>query len=189
MFDEDTMMQLPTVPRPENGFAAWQATLGYINRQFCPDARLVLSIYPVSHQIRYAARVMWGQVVEEVNHKSSVPDAMASLWSLVDQHHAIFASSYEAIRSPAGYDLMEWFDLNTQDVLHRLIWTAHTVFGSDWKMVLFYRTFGNPPQRVQMRLQARESQVRVGGRGPTVIDAARNLFHNAAESFALFSAT
>jgi hypothetical protein len=189
VIDEDTKTQLPTVPRPENGFAAWQATLGYINRNHCPDARMVLKIYPISHQIRYGARVLWGPVVEEVWHETSIPDAMATLWSLVDQNYQIFATPHESRRSPTGYNLMEWFDLNTQDVLHRLIWTAHRVFGSNWKIVLFYRTFGSPPQRVQMRLLARDNTVIVGGRGPNVIHAARNLFHNAADIFAFFSGT
>ena len=189
MIDEDTVMHLPIVPRPENGFAAWQTTLGYISRQHCPDARMVLQIYPVSQQIRYGARVMWGPVVEEINQAPSLPEAMARLWTVVNQNHVIFATPHEATRSPSGYDLMEWLDLNTQDVLHRLIWTAHMVFTTDWMIVLFYRTFGNPQQRVQMRLLALDNTVNIGGRGPSVMDAARSLFHNAADTFAYHSGT
>ena len=174
--------------RPETGFGAWQATLGYISTNYSPDARLILYIYPRDHQVLWAGRVAWGPVVEEYVDAPGLPAVLGRLWQQVEHYHTVFDTPEDKVRRPVGYIRTQWIDLPTQDVLHRILWTVRLAFLDDWCMMVVYQTLEDPSMRVQMRLMGKENTVIVGGRGPSLLEAARDLFRNAAPVFARQSA-
>ncbi|MFW5748272.1 MAG: hypothetical protein ACOCYT_01525 [Chloroflexota bacterium] len=171
--------------RPKYGLTAWQLTLGYISTHHSPDAALTLRAHPSAEgHVRWSGVVSWGAVDEIVDDTDSLADVLARLWEQVEQRVSVFENSDDAYRQPAGYAPTEWLDIPTQDVIHRLLWTTQTAFGSDWLLVIVYNPVEHPGMRVQVRLITRESGHRVGGRGPNLLDAARALFRHAAPAFA-----
>jgi len=178
---DDATTKLP--PRPETGFGAWQATLGYISTHHSPDARLILYIYPKGNQVLWAGRAAWGPVVEEYVDAPGLPIVLSKLWRRVEHFHTVFETPADMVRRPVGYIKTEWVDLPTQDILHRILWTVRLAFLEDWYMMIVYQAVENPAMRVHMRLISRSNQVVVGGRGPSLLEAGRDLFRNAAPVF------
>ncbi len=187
--DSPTLLPLPPKSRrPENGFIAWQVTLGYINLHHSPDARLKLEAYPVGRSVRWQGTVSWGGNSETVKDLASLPDALRALWLEVDRYHHIFnvAANDEKASRPAGFADTEWLDLSTQDVLHRLLWMVATAFKDTWRLVLVYQPAEVPRERVQMRLTLADG-ASAGGRGANLIEALRDGFRNAIPAFAEYS--
>jgi hypothetical protein len=184
MTDDMPYHKLSGSRRPPTGFAAWQATLGYISALYSPDAVLEISVKSLeSRHVQWTAKVSWGQYEESVSDSDSLAYALRQLWVKVDQNHAIFTSSEDAARSPIDYDDHEWLDVLTQDILHRLIWTTRMVFLNDWTLIIVYQPTENPSMRIQMRLLAKDNSVHVGARGPGLLDTSRELYRNAAPVF------
>jgi hypothetical protein len=179
-----TLKARPLSRRPENGFAAWQMTLAYIAARHSPDAILQLRAYPrKDERILWSASVSWGQNYESVNDLDSLPSVLSELWKVVDHNHNIFDIPEEAARSPAGYESHNWVDVNVQEILHRLLWTTRMVFDDDWSMIIVYQPAEIPALRVQMRLLAQGNTLCVGGRGASLVDAARELYRHAAPHY------
>lgn len=158
---------------------AWQATIGYINMHHSPNAMLKLQVYPTQGGLRWNATVSWAQHQEQVIGQPTLPDTLRELWRVVDQNHQIFLTEEDAIRRPANYDDMDWLDVPTQDILHRLIWTTQSAFPDDWTLILVYQPVDNPDLRVQGRLLARDNGVQVGGRGGSLQATCHELYRNA----------
>lgn len=178
----------PLYRRPDTGLLAWQATLGYIRVRHSPDATLELQADAGPEgQVRWAAAVSWGSVAESIDGQSSLGQALDTLWQKVNSQHTIFQNPDDAIRSPSDYDDFSWLDMNTQEILHRIMWTSQTVFPGNWLLLILYRPTEDPQTRVQMRLLVNSGQVSIGGRGPAVLDAARSLFRKAAPVYAAHS--
>lgn len=175
----------PYASRPESGFAAWQIMLHHISRHVSPDARLILEIHPKEGHILYGARLKWGTNAEEVRGAGSLADSMRRLWVLVDHYHKPFTDP--AVPDPSDYDLVTWFDKRTYDILQRLIQTTHSILTRQWRIVAIYRPGEIPDLRVQMRLTAPHNMIQVGGRGPSIGEAARHLFNNAAPALAQYA--
>jgi hypothetical protein len=180
MAEEKTFAERPVPKRPQWGWLAWEATVGYIHQQHSPDATLKLQIYPMKHFIGWAASLTWGDNSELVDDQTSFADALNGLWSLVEQNHEIVDSLDAATRRPKGYADDQWLDEATYDVFSRLVNTTDTVFKGDWQIILLYRPIESPEKRIQTRLLADNNAVNRGGSGPTLRDACRSLFHNAA---------
>ena len=176
----------PVSRRQDTGFGAWQATLGYISTVHNPDAALKIDVQPGADGLVWSASVSWGQAREVVATQPSLAEALGKLWQDVARYHTIFLDEEDTVRRPVDYGPMEWLDLKTHDILHRLTWTTRTAFRRDWLLLFIYRASEIPDRRVQARLLARGNSVQVGGRGPTLMSATRDLFHNAAGVFAQF---
>jgi hypothetical protein len=176
--------------RLPNGLLAWQATLAYIAAQHSPDALLELKINPVVHNdaavpdIGWSAQVSWGTKTEQVEGAPTLQAALTLLWHEVERNHVIFISEEDTVRRPVGYSADEWIDSHSHDILWRVLETTQAVFGHDWQLVMIYQPTDTPHLRVQMRLLANNNTVTVGGRGPALIDAARDLYRNAAPAYA-----
>jgi hypothetical protein len=173
--------------RPETGFLAWQATLGYISAHHSPDAVLKLQIVPGEGGDRYTASVSWSRVEESAVDQPSLAAALTALWQIVDRSHILFQTEDDHYRRPANYGEREWIDADTRDILDRLLVTTRMVFQDEWQIVAFYQPTDAAEMRVQMRLLARGNKVGVGGRGPSLLEATRALFRNAAPFFAAHS--
>lgn len=181
--DDKTASTQPNRPlpkRPEDGFSAWQATLGYINTHHSPDVLLQVEAYPYSKGVAWAASLTWGAHREAIEDYPSLPSVLRELWLIVERNHAIFRSPIDAMRRPYGYHDHEWFDEATLDILLRLIHTTHDVFGGDWRILWAYQPSEMPDVRVQMRLLAIHMTYRVSSHGASLLDAGRDLFRNAA---------
>ena len=161
-------------------------TLGYISLHHSPDALLKLQAYPSSadNRVLWSASVSWEHNHETVRDADSLASALSELWREVERNHRVFLFPEDAIRRPIGYKDNEWLDAGTQEILNRLILTTQSIFHSDWLLILVYQPEEAPAMRVQMRLLAENNTVRVGGRGPSLRDAAHTLFHNAISSYA-----
>ncbi len=182
-----TMTRRALVPRPDTGLQAWQTTLGYMSTYHCPDAILTLTAKPTDTGLQWSAVVTWADRAESAKNEPTLADVLRVLWQTVDRHHDIFLAPEDTTRSPSGYDDQEWLDIDTREILHRLILTTQTVFNEDWSLVIFYRPLETPQRRVQMRLLAQNNAVCVGGRGPSQIDATHAVFRHAAPVFASHS--
>lgn len=170
--------------RPDNGFQAWQATLGYICQHHSPDAVLKLRLEPTEDgNAAWSASLTWGSKEEAVASRVTLADALGDLWQEVERHHDIFLSEADALRCPKGYSDLEWLDVNTQDVLHRFIWTTKSVFENDWLILIVYHPTEAPTMRVQVRLLAKSKSRWVGGRGPSLLEATRDAFRKAVPVF------
>ncbi|MGQ9888695.1 MAG: hypothetical protein ACUVSX_09430 [Aggregatilineales bacterium] len=178
---DETLRAQPAARRPDYGFQAWQATIGYISQVYSPDAMLTLNLYPAAGAVRWRAAASWGQVLEEVDDRPSLPAALRDLWREVDRNHTIFKSLEAAARRPVKYDESRWLDPDTQAALDRLVALAARSCGADWRLTFVYQPIENPSLRVQARLAAR-SGVHVGGRGGSLREACHELFRNAAGS-------
>ncbi|RMG75518.1 MAG: hypothetical protein D6711_06385 [Chloroflexi bacterium] len=178
-----TQHKRPAWQRPEYGFIAWQMTLGYICNHRSPDAVLKLEAYPQNGQIMWAGAVSWGRVNEAVRDCETLAVALRDLWLEVERNHIIFGSPEDALRRPINYDDHEWLDVETLDVLQRLIWTIQTTMQTGWMLVLIYQPTEAPAMRVQTRLLANDNQMRAAGQGASLLDALRDLFRNATPLF------
>lgn len=175
------------VPRPATGLQAWQATLGYMSMFHSPDALLNIAAQPHNDGLHWSATVTWGYRAEGVRDQPTLADALRTLWHIIDRHHNVFLAAEDSTRAPANYDDQEWLDIDTREILHRLILTTQTVFEADWRLIIFYRPLDTPQRRVQMRLLAQANSVIVGGRGPSQMDATHAIFRHAAPVFAAHS--
>lgn len=180
---DDTLRAQPAARRPEYGFQAWQATIGYISQVYSPDALLTLNLHPAGPDTSlWKAAASWGSVCEEVDDRPSLGAALRDLWREVDRHHTIFKSLEAAARRPIRYDDDSWLDPDTQYALDRMIDLAAHSFSTDWRLTLVYQPIENPSLRVQARLVARLGSVHVGGRGGSLRDACHDLYRNIASS-------
>ncbi|MDX1992313.1 MAG: hypothetical protein SF029_07990 [bacterium] len=189
MHRNETHQPVRLLPRRlPNGLLAWQATLAYIAAQHSPDALLELSVQPVPQNeaadIRWSGKVSWGTKAEQIEGAPTLQAALTLLWQEVERNHMIFISEEDTVRRPAGYSADEWVDAHTHELLWRVLETTQAVFGQDWQLVIIYQPTDTPHLRVQLRLLANNNAVTVGGRGPALIDAARDLYRNAAPAYA-----
>ncbi|RMF80614.1 MAG: hypothetical protein D6737_07435 [Chloroflexi bacterium] len=170
-------------PRPENGWLAWLATVGYISKEHSPDAMLTVKVYPLEDQYGWSASVTWAQHVEEVHDFHSFAGALTALWAIVGDHYQIFLRPEDGFLQPKGYSDERWLDADTASILERLTDVVNTAFGDDWMLIIVYQPLAEPDLRVQMRLVARGDSVHVSGRGPALRDACGALYRNAAPKY------
>lgn len=178
-----TAMMRPLPDRPKYGWIAWEATVGYMSAHLSPDVTLKLSTYPGQEEgasIHWGASITWAQEHEEVNDFPAPHEALAQLWRVVDQTHSIFSMTEDAVKRPAHYNDNQWFDNWTAEIMQRLVRVTHAVFKDDWMIVMVYRPVESMDGRIQARLIAKDNEVQVGGRGSSLGDGCRQLYHNAA---------
>ena len=180
---DSTAAARPTPNRPAYGLLAWQATIGYICSEYSPDAVLTVIAAPQRDVILWQASASWGRINEQVDRQPSFPSALTSLWREVDRHHTIFKTLEASAKRPVNYAENQWIDPDTDRSLTRLIQSASSAFGTDWRLVLHYQPVESPAARVQARLIARADRINVGGRGAGLLAACRTLFRNAAHEF------
>ncbi len=178
--DDKTHPNRPFPKRPEDGYSAWQATMGYISTHHSPDALLQVEVYPSEGGVLWGASVAWGANQEKIANSQDLPSALRDLWLQVERNYTIFHSPVDALRRPHGYKDHEWFDEFTLDILHRLIHTTQNVFADDWRILWVYQPAEKPELRVQMRMLAVNMTRHASGRGASLLDAGRDLFRNAA---------
>lgn len=181
--DTITKDSRPMPQRPTLGWKAWEATVGYIVTQHSPDAILKMQVYPMSEQIRWAASLTWGHNAESVREASSLPRVLKALWNKVEQEHDIFHTLEAATKRPAMYMDNRWIDASTQEMLDRLVTITHKSFGDDWLIMIMYRPVESANDRLQARLLASNNSVHRSGRGPSLRDACRDLYHNTIPNF------
>ncbi len=180
----ETIFSRPTPQRPANGLLAWQATIGYIRYQY--DLSAMLSIQADSLPggvIQWKASATWGQSIEKVTERPSLADALRDLWTEVDRKHLIFESPETLVKRPANYADHEWLDADTHTILNQTLDLIHSVYGSDWTLAIVYQPVEVPAMRFQADLLTKKRQVQMGGFGPTLLDACRDLYRSAAHKF------
>jgi hypothetical protein len=177
---EKTQADRPVPKRPRWGWMAWEATVGYIHQYHSPDAMLKLEIYPMDYIMGWAASLSWSEKQETVRDQQSFADALNQLWKLVEQNHNLVNSLEMAVRRPVNYGDDDWLDEPTYEAFSRLVNTSDTIFQGDWQIIILYRPIEVANKRVQTRLIADGTVVNNSGNGPTLRDACRQLFHNAA---------
>jgi len=183
MTDETLPDRPGNLSRPKTGLAAWEATVSYIAEEHHPDALLILRVYPVEGVNRWSALLEWGAYLEQTEDATSLANALTALWQAVDQSHIIFKDAKAKQQRPTGYGEYDWVGADTKEAVERLLWVVRVVFKSDWSLVAFYRPIEDATRRVQMRLIAKGDEVHIGGRGPTLKDAASQLYRNATPHF------
>lgn len=203
MEEEDTLQRRPNAQRPKLGWRAWEATVGYISAQHSPDAMLKVQAYHQEaasvppeegeagqdatqageHLVIWSATLTWGHLSESVEKCASLHEALTGLWRTVDQNHIIFASETVAGRKPSAYRSDEWLDKPTDEMLTRLIRVTTMVFRADWRVIIIYQPVVTAESRVEARLLARQGTVQKAGRGATLRDACRTLYHNTVPLF------
>lgn len=183
----ETLPNRPLPNRPKTGFSAWQATMGHISIHYSMDAVLTIQAYPFDNDVAWSAEASWGQNHEEFRDAPSFSGALAELWREVAHHHVIFHTLETAVKQPANYSENEWLDAQTMQVLDRLIKTTLAVFGSDWRLVIFYHPVQHPDQRLVSRLLVTANNIQIGGKGASLLDALRELFRNAAREYSAYS--
>ena len=170
--------------RPPTGWEAWQLTIAYISNYHSPDAILKLQVTPQSDgSLCWSSSLTWGQHDEKVNCQNSLAQALSQLWQQVDRFHYIFENPEDAVRSPIDYDDLDWLDMDTQEVLHRLIWMTKMSFKHDWSLILVYEPTEDVATRVKMRILALENVVQVGGTGNSLKSATHSVFRNAGTAY------
>lgn len=183
MADHDTAHSIPLPKRPPTGLQAWLATIGYISAEYSADAALTIRAVPaVEERIGWAAEATWGHNRESVDNQPTLHSALRELWKLVERNHVIFKSMEAATRRPANYRDDDWLDTDTRAMLDRLIMVTRAACGDNWRLMIIYQALDNPDLRVQARLMAKDRQV--GGRAPSIREACRDLYRNAAPVFA-----
>jgi len=184
MTDSETVHARPLPKRPDTGLLAWQATLGYISARYSLDAMLTIQVYPdTGGKLGWAAKASWGHYTEEVRDCPKLAAALRDLWTEVDRNNIIFESADAISRRPVLYDDGEWLDNETQITLDRLVQLNWTAFDTDWILVIVYQPVGIPNLRLQSRLLAKSNSVQISGCGPTMRDACRDLYRNAARNY------
>ncbi len=183
--DDDTLSKPPQPLRPEWGWSAWMATVGYLAAHHSPDARLRLQVYQrPDHLLIWSAALLWGDNAEQVQERASYAAALRDLWREVCNYHTIFKSEQERVLQPQDYREDRWLDEKTNDVLERLLRVTEAVFAGDWRLLIVYQPGEQPDNRVLARMLAKETHVQRAGRGPTLRDACRNLYQNTAGTYA-----
>jgi hypothetical protein len=173
--------------RPRWGWQAWEATVGYISTQHSPDATLTLQIYPMPYVIGWAAALTWGEQREHVSDHYSLGDALGRLWHQVySEYPNMLDHPIVLARAPRGYNDDQWLENTTYAIFSRLVHTTDTVFRGDWRIIVLYRPVEKPDKRVQARLLAEKNSVQRAAWGPTLHDACRTLFHNAAPIYSQY---
>ncbi len=181
-----TVRKRPLPKRPQTGWMAWTATLGYISRAHSPDALLQFQVLAQANgQLIWDASISWEKKHESVHACDSLAEAFSELWQTVSQSHDIFQSPEDAIRQPAYYADDEWLDERTQTLLNRLIALCTTAFADDWSLMGVYQPVADTQKRVQMRLMVEQYQIHVGGRGATLQEACRQLYTHVAQTYSL----
>jgi hypothetical protein len=183
MTDPRTQHKRPIPARPQWGWFAWEATVGYIHQEYSPDALLTIQMYPSDGVVLWGAVLSWADIQEGIRDRFGFAPVLADLWWEVSRHHRLFKTLEAASRSPQGYGDDEWVDVQTLDVLTRMVGATATIFEGDWSLMVTYRALEKPTDRVQARLLAQNNTVVRGGRGATLRDACRNLYHNALPDF------
>jgi hypothetical protein len=184
----ETIASRPLPKRPQNGLLAWEATIGYISAQYSLDAMLTIRAYPLdAHEVGWGAAATWGQNGEEVYDLPTLGNALSDLWKQVDQHHVIFEQREAVIKRPSNYADNEWLDTDTKAILERILQVTRAVYEADWLLVMLYQPVESPNMRFQARLIAQQESVKIGGQGPSMRDALRDLYRNAAHQFAASS--
>lgn len=180
MTDITTIPRRPKPNRPRWGWTAWEATVGYIAQHHSPDATLKLEIHPMAHVIGWGATLSWGGQREAVTEMHSFPGALTTLWQKVEQSHDIFKSLDALAKRPADYGDDHWLDEQTYAIFSRLVNATDTVLTGDWQIIMTYRPVDMPDKRHQTRLIAQSGAISRAGRGPTLREACRSLYHNVA---------
>lgn len=182
---DETRATRPMPRRMETGWQAWLATVGYIAARFSPDALLKIEAVPgADGRLTWSGAISWGKTLERVIDCASLSATLDGLWSEVSRSHHIFETLEDAARAPAGYDDGEWLDLPSQDILHRLTWSLHNLYkGDEWRLVIVYHPTEVAELRVQTRVLAPGKGIQVGGRGASLLNAARDLFRNLAARY------
>lgn len=178
---DNTLYARPLPKRPPTGLLAWQATMGYISAEHSPDALLTIQAYPMAvDQIGWGALVTWAQNREAVQDQPSLASALRQLWSEVDRNHVVFNSREALLKRPVNYAEHEWLDSETVAIVWRVTQVTHTVFALDWQLVFVYQPVESVNLRFQARLLAQQNTIRTGATGPSLCDACRELYRNAA---------
>ena len=184
MSNDDTLVKRPMPKRPETGWLAWQATVGYISHEYNPDAVLTVTAYPVSQgAIGWSASLCWGDQAEAVHNTDLLVAALRALWSGVEARHRIFKSLDAATRRPANYADDEWLDEPTSISLDRVISATAASFGTDWRVAITYQAVDNPDTRVQVTLFTQDGTAQAEGHGPSLRDACLMLYRRAVSHF------
>jgi hypothetical protein len=184
---DETIHASPLPKRPENGWLAWLATIGYLSAEHSPDAALTIRFAPAQDGIRWSLACTWGQHQETVSDQPNLTAGLKALWQVVSASHSIFKSDEAAFRSPMYYRDDQWLDRRTLDMLDQLIALNNAAFKADWRIIILYQALDNPQMRVQARLVAKGSDIQSGGRGASLADACRSLVRNAAAHYAAVS--
>lgn len=182
--NDDTQISAPVPNRPRLGWAAWEATIGHIQTAHSADATLTLSMYPLGEVVAWGASLTWGQHQVSVIDKVGLSVALSDLWAEVERTYERLLVTFEAVRRrPAGYSDDAWLDTPTLDMISRLVGVTATVFGADWWLMVSYRPTEEARERVVARLVARNGTIARGGRGATLREACRDLYHNSVGEF------
>lgn len=187
MSDQATQHVRPLPRRPDWGWFAWEATVGYIHDEYSTDVTLRVEMYPVQGVVLWAAALLFGENSEQVTDCFGLSIALEDLWRQVSSRHQIFRTLEAAARRPEHYADDRWIDTATLDALTRLVGVTATIFKEDWKLMVFYRPVPVANARLQARLIAHDHTVLRSGRGATLRDACRNLFHNATPDYKRYS--
>lgn len=182
--NDDTLHHRPTPKRPETGWLAWQATVGYMYQEISPDIVLTITAYPLSPETAgWSASLYWGENVEAIHAAESLGDALRGLWFKVEAHHKIFKTLAAAARRPVNYAENEWLDDATQIALDRLLQVTAAAFITGWRIIITYQPVDNPDMRVQAGLYKDDGTVQVEGQGPSLRDACQVLYRSAARYY------
>lgn len=180
----ETIASRPLPHRPQTGLLAWEATIGYISAQYSLDAMLTIHAYPAADKtVGWGAAATWGQNGEKVRDLPTLAATLRELWKLVDQHHVIFEHREALVKRPANYGDNEWLDNDTKIILERVLQVMATLYGQDWLLVLVYQPVESADVRFQARLIASGENMKTSGHGPSMRDACRDLYRNAAHHF------
>ncbi len=165
------------------GWFAWLAVVGYVQEAHSPDVTLGLEMYPREGVVLWASELAFGGDRVEVRDKFGFGPVLNDLWEVAAATFAIFTAPHLLVQPPTGYDDDQWVDAATLDALTRLVGVTSTVFKEDWRLIVYYRPVPTPSERIQARLIAKRGAVSRAGRGATLRDACRSLFHNAAPDY------
>lgn len=180
---DNKTVQLPRMPRrPANGLLAWQATVGYISSEYSPDAALTLKAQADATAVTWHASIQWGDIRAGVD-ADTLAHALRDLWPALEKVHEVFKTVTDRVRQPIHYQEHQWLDDDTTRALDSLIDVTAGVFQQDWALVIVYQALENPAQRVKMRLLAKADSVQIGGQGPSLREACRDLYRNAAPGY------
>jgi hypothetical protein len=180
----DKTVQLPRMPkRSPTGLLAWQATVGFISQVYSQDVALMLHAYPVDGDVRWRAGIAWGQVQAQIDAAVTLAAALRDLWPALERVFTVFDNPLDAVRAPTGYADNAWVDADSARTLAALTELSQAVFPGDWALVIVYQAVENPGQRVKLRLLARNQSVQVSGQGPSVREACRDVYRNAAPEY------
>lgn len=180
MPEDKTLPRRPVPKRPDTGWQAWQATIGYIQQAYSPDALLCLMVHRDKRGIYWGAAASWGHVIEVVDQQPTPALALSALWVEVDTHHLTFDSLEAAARRPVHYDDDQWLDAETHTAIDRLIQLVTQVYGQGWRIDIAYKPVADPAVRVKASLHLEREDYSAEGRGPTLRDACQTLYRQAA---------